>query len=71
MYRHFLLATLFVPALLLLSVFGCGGSKSSTSNSGVATEEAGQEHAHGSTGPHGGSLIELPASIQKLHRKPV
>jgi hypothetical protein len=37
MYRHFLLATMFVPALLKLNVSGCGGSKSSTPNSGVAT----------------------------------
>jgi hypothetical protein len=59
MYRHFLLATTLVPALLMFSVLGCGGSKSSSSNSYVATKEANHEHEHAREGLHGGSLIEL------------
>lgn len=64
MYRHFLLATTFAPALLVLGLYGCSGPSPATSNQAkpnptVETEEAGHGHAHSSEGPHGGSLIEL------------
>ncbi|MEX0642453.1 MAG: hypothetical protein WD468_07120 [Pirellulales bacterium] len=55
MDRQVLLATTFVPALLILSMSGCGSkaSKPSTPTAGAATED------HATKGPHGGSLIEL------------
>lgn len=57
MYRQVFLATTFVPALLVLSMSGCGSkaSKTSTPAAGAAAED----HGHASQGPHGGSLIEL------------